>query len=194
MRLWTKHGHFSKAFDKVWHEGLIFKLNQNGIKGNLLKTLKYFLSNRKQRVVLNGTESPWETILAGVPQGSVLGLLFFQIYINDLTDNISSNMKLFADSSLFIKVTNIDLAQENLTDDLNKITEWASRWKMRSNPDMTKQAIEIILSSKYKKGEHPPLVFNNIPVAREESTKHLGIILDHKLNFRKHKIDTVDKV
>ena len=57
----------SKAFDKVWHEGLLFKLRQNGIKGSLLTTLKDFLSNRKQCVVLNGIESPWEPILSGVP-------------------------------------------------------------------------------------------------------------------------------
>ena len=67
--------------------------------------LENYLSNRKQRVILNGIESSWEPILSGVPQGSVLGPLLFLIYINDLTQNISANIKLFADdSSLFIKV------------------------------------------------------------------------------------------
>ena len=93
----------SKAFDKVWHPGLIFKLKQNGINGNLLLMLQNYLSNRKQRVVLNGIESTWEPIISGVPQGSVLGPLLFLIYINDLTQNILANIKLFADdSSLFI--------------------------------------------------------------------------------------------
>ena len=64
----------SKAFDKVWHEGLIFKLNQNGIRGNLLLTLTDFLQNRNQRVVLNGIESSWEPILAGVLRGQSLVL------------------------------------------------------------------------------------------------------------------------
>ena len=67
----------SKAFDKVWHEGLIYKLEQNGISGNLLLLLTDFLKNRKQRVVLNGQVSSWADILAGVPQGSILGPLFF---------------------------------------------------------------------------------------------------------------------
>ena len=65
----------SKAFDKVWHEGLIFKLKQNGITGNLLNILEDFLSKQKQRVALNGKTSNWENIQAGFPQGSILGPL-----------------------------------------------------------------------------------------------------------------------
>ena len=71
----------SKAFDKVWHEGLCFKLRQNGIVGNLLNLITNFLNNRQQRVVLNGQESQWESIYSRVPQGSVLGPLLFLIYI-----------------------------------------------------------------------------------------------------------------
>ena len=67
----------SKAFDKVWHEGLISKLKSNGIQGKLLNLIISFLSNRKQRVVLNGKSSEWKDVSAGVPQGSVLGPLFF---------------------------------------------------------------------------------------------------------------------
>ena len=71
----------SKAFDTVWHEGLIYKLKANGLSGNILNILKDYLTNRKQRVLLNGKSSNWNIISAGVPQGSVLGPLLFLIYI-----------------------------------------------------------------------------------------------------------------
>ena len=109
----------SKAFDKVWHIGLIHKLKQNGIGGLLLKILTDFLKSRKQRVVLNGQHSSWSDVLAGVPQGSILGLLLFLIYINDLSDGLRFNSKLFADdTSLFATVHNINKATNDLNNDL----------------------------------------------------------------------------
>ena len=83
-------------------------MKQNGISGNLLETLADFLKDRKQRVVLNGQNSSWVNIEAGVPQGSITGPLLFLININDLPDNQSTNVKLFADdSSLFSVVHDI---------------------------------------------------------------------------------------
>ena len=79
----------SKAFDKVWHEGLIFKLKSMGISDALLELIKSFLTNRFQRVVLNGQTSEWLSVKAGVPQGLILGPLFFLIYIDDLSVDIT---------------------------------------------------------------------------------------------------------
>ena len=90
----------SKAFDNVWHKRLIFKLKQSGIE--LLYILSGFLSNRKQRFVLDVQNSSWTIVHAGVPQGSILGPLLFLIYINDLSDTLTNYAKLFADdASLF---------------------------------------------------------------------------------------------
>ena len=95
----------SKAFDKVWHDGLIFKSKQNGIAGRLLQLFENYLLNRKQRVVLNGSRSEYSVIESGVPQGSVLGPLLFLIYINDLERNIKSNINFLADdTSMFSTV------------------------------------------------------------------------------------------
>ena len=73
----------SKAFDRVWHDGLICKLQRNGISGRLLKFFENYLHNRKQRAVQNGFHSDYSLIESVVPQGSVLGPLLFLLYIND---------------------------------------------------------------------------------------------------------------
>ena len=129
----------SKAFDKVWHKGLIFKLKQNGISDWILNIISDFLSFRKQRVVLNGKASPWVSIEAGVPQGSILGPLLFLIYITDLSEDLSTTAKLFADDTyLFSTVQNVNTSVSHLNNDLSKISNWAFHWKMSFNPDPSK--------------------------------------------------------
>ena len=106
--------------------------------GNLLKLLRDCLYCRKQRVVLNGQSSSWESVNARVPQGSILGSLLFLIYINDLSNGVSSNCKLFADdTSLFSVVNDIQSSSATLRNDLSVI----SQWKMIFNPHLTKQSI-----------------------------------------------------
>ena len=113
----------------------------SGISGNLLKLLRGFLYCRKQRVVLNGQNSSWENFNAGVPQGSILGPLLFLVYINDLSNGVSSNCKLFADdTSLFSVVNDIQSSVATLRNDLTVISNWAFQWKMIFSPDLTKQA------------------------------------------------------
>ena len=91
----------SKAFERVWYEGLIHKLKTIGVSNNLLTLFQSFLDNRYQRVLLNGRNSHWELIKAGVPQGSILGPLLFLIYINDLPKNLISDVKLYVDDLFF---------------------------------------------------------------------------------------------
>ena len=100
------------------------------ISGNLLSTLTDFLKLRKKRVVLNGQLSSWSNIELGVPKGSILGSLLFLIYINDLSESLTTNVKLFADDvSLFSVVDDINLSAINLNGDLSKINTCASQWK-----------------------------------------------------------------
>ena len=106
--------------------GLIFKLKGNGVSGPLLAFLKNYLYERHQRVVLNGCQSDWKIIDAGVPQGSVLGPLLLLLYINDLPDKILANMKLFADdSSLFNRVSDVNITHSLLENELTTIQNWA---------------------------------------------------------------------
>ena len=138
------------------------------------------------------SSSEWTKFILGecqrrVPQGSILVPLLFLIYINDLLNGVSSNCKLFADdSSLFSVVNDIQSSAANLRNHLTVVSNWTFQWKMIFNPDLTKQAQEVIFSRKTKKLLHPCLSFNNIPLKNSISQKHLGLTLDVKLNFVEH--------
>ena len=106
----------TKAFDRVWHDGLVYKLKQCNVSGRFLALSTSFLRDRKQRTVLNGQCSSWVDILAGVPQGSILGPLLFLVYMNDLTTNLKCNVKLYADdTSLFTVVQDPYSAVSDIT-------------------------------------------------------------------------------
>ena len=185
----------SKAFDKVWHEGLLYKLRSMGISGDLYKLLENYLSGRLQRVVLNGQTSSWRPVLAGVPQRSILGPLLFLIYINDLPNELKSNAKLFADdTSLFTIVKDENESANILNNDLSLISKWAFNWKMLFNPDPSKPAQEVLFSRKKKAQSHPIISLNNIQVEKSSNQKHLGLILDEKFNFKQHIDSAISKI
>ena len=124
-------------------------------------------------------------VQAGVPQGSILGPILFLIFINDLTEVVESDIRIFADDTFIFRIVD-QFSSEILNRDLNKITAWAWQWKLVFNPDISKQAVEIVFSTKKIKSILVPLIFNNIPVKKVEETKHLGMILDSELNFESH--------
>ena len=153
--------YISKAFDKGWHEGLLFKLKMDGVKGVLSNLLWNYLHERNERVVRNGQISSWGLIRSGGPQGLVLGPLLFLIYTNDLSDNIQSTCNIFAnDISLFPHFFDKYRSQSELNNDLQIISNWAFQWKMQFNPDPNKQAQEIYLSNKSNNENSLPVTFN----------------------------------
>ena len=163
----------SKAFDKVWHEVLLYKLKYMGISGELYNLLENYLSDRFQRVLLNAQASSWRPVLAGVPQGSILGPLLFLICINDLPNELKSNAKLFADdTSLFTIVKDKTESANILSNDQSEISKWVYDWKMLFNPDPCKPAQEVVFSRKKKTQSHPAISLNNIHVERTSYEKH----------------------
>ena len=129
----------SKAFDGVWHRGLLFKLQKLGICGPLLSWLEDYLGDRFQRVLINGQHSNWNKINAGVPQGSVLGPLLFLVFINDITYVIKHcQIRIFADDTcLFITVDNRNEAARLINEDLQAIEIWAEQWLVRFSTPKT---------------------------------------------------------
>ena len=126
----------SKAFDSVPHERLLTKTHAYGIQGPLLSWLRCFLTTRYQRVVLWGHHLSWTSVLSGVPQGTVLGPILFLIYINDISRNIMSNTKLFADDMKLYRIlrdTKEDV--EELQKDLIRLESWSYVWQLKFNTD-----------------------------------------------------------
>ena len=178
----------SKAFDRVWHAGLIKKLESIGIKNNLLLWFSDYLKHRRQRVVINGVSSSWEEINAGVPQGSILGPLLFLIYINDIVNDIETNIRLFADdTSLYIIVENPQSSADFLNNDLEKIHNWSNAWLVDFNPNKTES---LIISRKHNPPFRPTLYMDNTPIREVESHKHLGLTFDSNGTWDAH-IETI---
>ena len=128
----------AKAFDKLPHRRLMSKLNAHGIDGLLGDWIKSWLTDRWQRVCLEGFYSSWLRVWSGVPQGSVLGPVLFLIFINDLDTVVSSNVLKFADDTKLYRVVDCHQDGRTLQDDLNRVCNWADDWKMIFNTDKCK--------------------------------------------------------
>lgn len=124
---------FSKAFNKVFHKELLFKLTNYDIDKFTLRCIQDFLSNRQQCVALEGVKSKYIHVTSGVPQGSVLGPILFSAFINDLSNCINSKVRLFADDKvLYLVVKSMD-NRVQLQQDLKSQETWEKDWKMEFN-------------------------------------------------------------
>ena len=164
----------SKAFDRVWHRGLIHKLRDIGCSDAVIEWFSSYSSNRRQRVVLNGQTSDWTFVKAGVPQGSILGPLLFLIYINDIVNELRASVRLFTDdTNLYIVVENPNTAAVTLNNDLNFITNWATDWLVDFNAARTQS---MILTLKRNSPYHPSLYMNGLAITETSSHKHLDLL------------------
>ena len=171
----------SKAFDRVWHKGLIHKLEAAGVAGETLTWFRNYLSDRRQRVVLPGASSDLAYIRAGVPQGSILGSLLFLVYINDIVEDIGSHIRLFSDdTSLFIIIDDPITSAARLNIDLDKISRWAITWLVTFNPTKSES---FLVSRKLKRPMHPHLYMQGVQIEEVECHKHLGVYLSNDCSW-----------
>jgi hypothetical protein len=168
---------FAKAFDTVPHERLKKKLKAHGISGGLLRWISAWLSDRKQRVVLNGKESTWEAVLSGVPQGSVLGPLLFLLFINDLDQAVSLSELLykFADDTKLASLIKNEEDRQRLQASLNGLVQWSEKWGMSFN---VKKCKVMHLGRNNPKAAYT-MCGSVLEVTREE--KDIGVIISDNL-------------
>ena len=168
------------AFDKIWHKGLLKKLNQIGVEGSLLSLFSSYLTNRRQVVVVDGQVSEEKEVLAGCPQGSKLGPLLFIIYINDLINDLECELFLFADDTSLIAFGKDPTDTANIISrDLQKIENWAEKWKVTFNADKSKD----IIFSKQIFEHQPNIIFTGEIIKRVNVVKHLGVMLTCTLDW-----------
>ena len=178
---------FQKAFDKVPHVRLISKLNAHGINGNVSKWIAAWLSGRKQRVTLGGAASGWSDVRSGVPQGSVLGPVLFTIFINDIDENIVSNIIKFADDTkIFSCVDNTDDAML-IVKDLDLLYAWSQDWQMSFNVEKCK-VLHIGRNNDCYNYTMNGKVLHSI-----DEEKDLGVVIHKSLKPSRHIAESVKK-
>lgn len=180
--------------DQIDHELLLSKLGKYGFRGVSNDWFKSYLSDRKQYVCINETDSDLKSVTHGVPQGSILGPILFLIFINDFPDSTDFfKFTLFADdSSLLCKFdhSNISLIHTTISSNLTKVFKWLTLNKIKVNVDKCK----FIIFSYGRKLTLPPLVLGDGFIMETDSYKFLGIILDKKLNFKNHLVLLKSKI
>ena len=149
---------FAKAFDKVPHKHLLSKLTSYGITGNTHNWITSFLSNRKQRVSVNGALSDTTDVTSGVPQGSVLGPILFLQYINDINENIQSSIRLFADDSIIYRKINYNIDHQILQTDLIQLEKWSDKLQMQF---LISKCVHIPITNKTKPSSHQYSLFGD---------------------------------
>ena len=173
---------FSKAFDSVPHERLLTKLDYYGIRGKMLNWIKAFLSNRTQKVSVNGVLSSSRPVVSGVPQGSVLGPVLFILFINDISCSVQSNLRLFADDCVLYREVATSQDCLILQQDLHRLFLWSKTWQLTFNVN---KCYHLGITCK-----RTPVNFNYTLdgklISRVASATYLGISISDNLSWNKH--------
>ena len=179
---------FSAAFDRVNHEALIYKLRDVGVSGSVLSIIRGFLSDRVQKVIVDGVCSGIVDVVSGVPQGSVLGPLLFLLYTSELSEIVDNNFIAYADDSTLVDVVPSPAdrvsVSASLNRDLEKIGNWCCAWGMKVNSLKTKTM--VISRSRTAVPAFPDLVMSGVVLGEEKQLKILGVTFDRKLTFESH--------
>ena len=176
----------SKAFDRVWHVGLLHKLKSYGISGQIFGLISSFLSNRRLRVVLYGTSSQEYPVNTGVPQGSIRGPTLFLLYINDLPDGVICNIAIYADdTTLYSKGDQtsdlwqqLELASE-LESDLRDTVDWGRKWLVDFNAGKT----QLVSFYRSKNTGAIDVKMDGSILEEKTSFKMLGLTFSSKLDW-----------
>ena len=179
---------YSKAFDSVPHERLMAKLGSYGIDLKVQRWIRNFLLDRMQSLV-NGIQSQAAQVTSGVPQGSILGLILFLMFINDISDGDRNTLKLFADDSKICKKTKSHQDALELQNDLDCLMSWSDRWQLGFDVNKCKGLHMGLTNMQHKY----TMRYGNDKVALSEveSEKDLGIMFDSEMKFQAHINDRI---
>ena len=161
---------------------IIGKLHQYGIQGSTLVWIHSFLSNRSQRVVVDGEMSSTAPVTSGVPQGSVLGPILFLCYINDLPTQVTSRCRLFADDSILYRDIKTPGDAVVLQEDLNALARWEERWGMQYHPDKC----TLIRITRKKKPSLTTYTLRGHQLEVVDQATYLGVEISANLSWNKH--------
>ena len=167
---------FAKAFDTVPHKRLLYKIRSVGMDHRVSTWIENWLQGRVQRVVINGEYSEWSGVGSGVPQGSVLGPILFNLFINDLEDGINSSISVFADDTKLSRAITSPQDVETLQKDLNKLMGWATTWQMRFNVEKCK------IMHLGGKNMNAIYTLGGEPLGESRMEKDLGVLVDDRLS------------
>ena len=181
---------FSKAFDKVGHDRLLSKLTHYGITGHTHEWIRGWLTNRRQRVVIDGESSDLVHVTSGVPQGSVLGPCLFLLFINDLAEDLESIVRLFADDTIAYLTIDSQSDANRLQKDLDRLATWGINWQMEFHPEKC-QVLRV--TKKLKPSFSGSYLLNGHQLEIVDKAKYLGVTIQSDLRWDTHVTNITNK-